>query len=85
MTKADKMFERAGYTLNEDYIDIIRYERKILGIKGRAIEFDLRNKCVDILILNHKQSNANIEHFESLGIDEIKAICNKTKELGWIK
>ena len=69
MSKADKMFEELG-TNKIDICDFCVYEGKI-------------NKISRILF-NKVNKNIIFEGFNTIGMQELKAINKKCEELGWI-
>lgn len=75
--KAKEMFKKLGYT-NRIFEDFIVYEKGNY-IRLNVIEFHLRTEIVHSYI----ESAAGNE-IKSLTVDEIKAINQQCKELGWI-
>ena len=73
MSKADKMFEKLGYVLTKD-----RFAREIM-----VHRYQKANKIVTFKI---KEKYFIIVDLEEDGIDmqELQAINEKVKELGWI-
>lgn len=75
MSKADEMFKELGYEkeeLNDD--ECIRY----FSVVDYCIMFDLYSKCIKTVI------DIDTELALELTIQELQAINEKVKELGWL-
>lgn len=70
MSKVDTMFEELGYTVEE----------------GKSNVFIYINDCeyVDNIFVIHKKSKSISIYKTLIGIEELKAINEKCKELGWL-
>lgn len=72
MSKADELFKECGYYLKETNSYFIEYTKWI----------DFGQRCLGIMFnLDDKTFYSNDE---SLGMQELQAINEKCKELGWI-
>lgn len=72
MSKADEMFEKLGYEKQRTYLDIQLYKNKN---DYAEITFDLRDKTICV-------SNDENEAIY-FTMQELQAINEKVKELGW--
>lgn len=83
MSKADEMFEKLGYELIEDSKRYLRYAKydNIGSYKysGEFIDFEKVNKEFRLTRKTH-QGNT---HFRYSSMQELQAINEKVKELGW--
>jgi hypothetical protein len=71
MSKADKMFEKLGYIkLSDDY-----YENGDISITFNADETIVKEEC-------HSCINAYVS--KTITMQELQAINEKCKELGWL-
>ena len=74
MSKADEMFEKLGYKMNEEET-IVTYFRRGAFVDG-YIKFDLADKVV-CAEMGYNHESKDIE------MQELQAINEKVKELGW--
>ena len=82
MSKADEMFEKLGYEIdNYETLGIIDYYKPSLEHKFAEdkIQFDLINKGMTAFTVRGSQ-----EFCLSLDYKELQAINEKVKELGWL-
>lgn len=83
MSKADKMFEELGYKKEEDNFGIIEYYKRVeepyLGNKNYKC-FYAKYTIVFSSKTFYKYSNCNNKSFT---MEELQAINEKVKELGW--
>lgn len=79
MTKADEMFEELRYIKKEEK-NYIRYNNFGNTYFGEIIDFDLKNKKFR---LTNKTCQGNT-HFRYGSMQELEAIYQKCKELGWL-
>lgn len=75
---AEKMFKELGYT-KRGFDDFIVYEKGDY-ISLNVIEFHLKNKIIQSYIEECELGNV----ISGLTVDELKAINQQCKELGWI-
>lgn len=73
MSKADKMFKKLGYRTKEHSYSTI----------GTVIEYDENNKGLSPIDFMLKTKEIKIWHI-NIGIQELQAINEKVKELGWL-
>lgn len=74
---AEKMFKELGYT-KRGFDDFIVYEKGDY-ISLNVIEFHLKNKIIQSYIEECELGNV----ISGLTVDELKAINQQCKELGW--
>ena len=74
---AEQMFKNIGYT-KRGFDDVIVYE-KVNYLRLYVIEFHLRTEIVDFYI-----ESAAGNAIKNLDVDELKAINQQCKELGWL-
>ena len=75
--KAKEMFEFLGYTITTDDHDMLVYTYKMQNDLYLKIKFDLLDKVIQIYY-NHEMMNC-------LNVDDINAINQQCKELGWLE
>lgn len=75
---AEQMFKELGYT-KRGFDDFIVYEKGDY-ISLNVIEFHLKNKIIQSYIEECELGNV----ISGLTVDELKAINQQCKELGWI-
>ena len=71
MSKADKLFEELGYT------DIDR-------LKNGIEYFDEENESIGLFDFESCGKRITHSRFEGISMEELKAINEKCKELGWL-
>ena len=76
MSKADEMFKKLGYKKKEDDISIFYYQHN--GLK-EEYGFDFYKRDKEIYPICHSQNDEPIY----FNIQELQAINEKVKELGW--
>ena len=84
MSKADKMFEELGYSNENQSSEVcIEYEipSKVNNYQTIWIIFDLEVKTVSKLCQDWEKTEKL--HPEEISIQELQAINEKVKELGW--
>lgn len=79
--KAKEMFKELGYELRKYTDGTILYR----GYGDIFIEFDCRNTFVKVYELLNTSSDDTIKVPAYLTVDEIQAINQQVKELGWIE
>lgn len=84
MSEADKMFEELGYKkVREDNDSFeIRFVKKFNIKRPRHIIFSVLDKEISVCEENNKELAVNRDYFS---MQELKAINEKCKELGWIE
>ena len=75
---ADEMLEEVGYKIAEDSK---RYLKRYQNKHGGRINFNLVDKAITC-IARTKRGETQFRYFT---MDELKAIYQKCKELGWIE
>lgn len=75
--KAKEMFEFIGYTITTDDYDMLVYTYKRQNNLYLKIKFNLLDKVIQIYY-NHEMMNC-------LNTDDIEAINQQCKELGWLE
>ena len=75
---AEEMFKKLGYTKRRAFDDFIVYEKGNY-IRLNVIEFHLRTEIVHSYV---ESAVGNL--IKNLTVDELKAINQQCKELGWI-
>lgn len=78
MSEADEMFEKMGYSKIEQSKRYLRYHSERYGYR---IDFELVLKEVRCTSI----TNQGNTHFRYFNVDELQAINQKCKELGWIE
>lgn len=85
--KAEKMFEKLGYELDEQEDYLVYWKESPNQVINRnfaqneiQIEFNLHYKTIEKRELFDTDENSNI-----ITLKELKAINEQVKELGWIK
>lgn len=81
MSKADEMFEELGFKKIEDTDKEVVYEYNATLMGDKLTQTILIAKIGKIIFSYHKQSNEKM----GIGIEELQAINEKCKELGWIE
>lgn len=76
MSKADEMFEKLGYKLETNTPTNLIY----LDEDDKEIRFWKIQKCVEVSLRNIEDNQANSMFFD---MQELQAINEKVKELGW--
>ena len=76
MSKADEMFEKLGYTKQEDEFSIFYYQNNIVKQK---YGFDFYKDDKEIYPVCYARNEEPIY----ITIQELQAINEKVKELGW--
>lgn len=76
---AEQMFKELGYTKRRAYDDFIVYVKGNY-IRLNVIEFHLRTEIVHSYI-----ESAAGNSIKNLDLDELKAIIQQAKELGWLE
>ena len=76
MTNADKMFEELGYKKTEDNEDFIAYQNKDIA---KLIEIYCNRKTISVYEVIDNETLLTGE----ITMQELKAINEKVKELGW--
>jgi hypothetical protein len=77
---AKEMFEELGYEILKETKTQLFYIKKYNGFwGGEHIHFDLKNKLVAIFTI----TGSNNRNARSLNYEELKAIQQQIKELGW--
>lgn len=85
MSEADEMFGKLGYSNdNQSSENCIEYERpsKVNNYQTIWIIFDLEDKTVSKLCQDWETSEKTIP--EEISMQELQAINEKVKELGWL-
>ena len=82
MSEADKMFEELCYEKEENFeLEYIRFRKYIFESEFQDIIFDLKNNLINC-------ARENMKHYMTittiLSMQELKAINQKCKELGWL-
>ena len=75
--KAKEIFEFLGYTITTDDHDMLVYTYKMQNDLYLKIKFNLLDKVIQIYY-NHEMMNC-------LNVDDINAINQQCKELGWLE
>ena len=85
MKKADKMFEKLGYTKVEEGPIVIAYEKyDAINDYTKVIDFYHKTSGNHLVISHEKKVNTDgFSNSVGLTIPEIKAIRRKFKELKW--
>ena len=79
MSKADEMFEELGFIKTKDTDTEIIYEYNATILGDRLTQTILIAKIGKIIFSYHKESNEKM----GIGLQELQAINEKVKELGW--
>ena len=78
MSEADMMFEAEGYKkVNEDNREVLYRYHEVL--RGETFDFYIKFAKVGKLVWSKNHKN----EFVGIGANVLKAIVEKTKELGW--
>lgn len=81
MSKADEMFEKLGYKINHVDNYIICTKKSIINEEIKIIVFNCNKTLIDI----RTDDNFNLQLITTvLNIQELQAINEKIKELGWL-
>ena len=81
MSAKDITLEDLGYILKEQNKNYLRYFKQDFNYHtGDWIEFDLKNKRFRLTNVTCQMNR----HFRYGSIEELQAIYNKCKELGWL-
>ena len=79
MSKADKMFKELGFIKIKDTDTEVIYEYTATILGDKLTQTILIAKIGKIIFSYHKESNEKM----GIGIEELQAINEKVKELGW--
>ena len=81
MSKADEMFEELGYKKKSESSNFILYENEYTMSNRCYIYFDLKKKLVQAEDIDDVYEMKEASY---LNVQELKAINEKVKELGWL-
>ena len=84
MSKADEMFEELGYSNeNQMSVDCIEYEKPDLNVQNKEY-FIVLNLIDNTVIKTLYDWGNDIEYPSEITMQELQAINEKVKELGWL-
>ena len=81
MSEADKLFEKIGFNKNKENDVEVEYNYKAYLLGDELLHTILFSKVDKIIFSKYKLTNETM----GIGIEELKAINLKCKELGWIE